>query len=159
MSTPVTRRTRFRSCALWSCKEQTVAEGKARPTTGCNGVDIKLGRLDRHTGSRGLVDHFVSAIKARYISRGTSDVQPENSQRRRKQSPMECIPNDRVFPVGIPARERVPYDPTGWPTQYALQAREVVQIQQATIAAHELYPRAPEASVLELCVEAAEESV
>lgn len=69
------------------------------------------------------------------------------------------VPYDWVFLLFVPARQRIADDTACRATQNTLQAREVIQIEQAAVTAHELDPRASQSSVLEFLIEPAEEPV
>src|SRR6267142_2506619 len=60
---PIAGRTRFCSCTFGPCKEQTVAKHETRAATSCDGVDIKLWRLNRDTRGGCLIYNLIAAGK------------------------------------------------------------------------------------------------
>lgn len=140
---PVARRARLCTRTLWTCAEQAILEGQARSSSGGDRVDIQLRRLNRHTCRRRLVHDLVPPVEARDIGRRSADIKANNG----------------VLALRVPARERVTDDTARRPGEDALQSGEVVQVDEATIGAHELDARTLHATVAELLVETAEEAV
>jgi hypothetical protein len=59
---------------LWASVEHAVPEGEAGSTSSSDGVDVELWTLNGNAGGGGLVNDLVSAVEARHVGRGPSDV-------------------------------------------------------------------------------------
>jgi hypothetical protein len=72
---PITGRSRFGTRTLWSGEEEAVTIEETGATTSSDGVDVQLRRLDCNACRRGFVHDLIAAVKARYISRGTTNIE------------------------------------------------------------------------------------